>query len=106
MDLDEKAFNGNLVVSIDDVVALKKVGLSAVKHAALSWALDAEGAGGTGLEITVVRHHLVSESLRTTLDGTPMDDSWEQTIVLKSIVRRDELFNRLVAIGGQRWQML
>jgi len=30
----------------------------------------------------------------------------EETLELTSIVRRDELFNRLIALGSQRWQML
>lgn len=98
IEADPQAFNGNLVVPIDDVVALKKVGMSTVKSTALSWALDSEGAGGTGLEVTVKR--------RMAQPDTPLDHNWEQTIPLKSIVRRDELFNRLIAMGEQRWQML
>jgi autonomous glycyl radical cofactor GrcA len=81
------------VVPIDDIVALKKLGLSTVKRTALNWALDSEGAGGTGLEVKVIRR--------------PTDlDQVEETLELTSIVRRDELFNRLIALGYQRWQML
>jgi hypothetical protein len=80
-------------VPINDIVALKKVGMSAVKRTALNWALDSEGAGGTGMEITVVRRPSELESL-------------EEKLELSSIVRRDELFNRLIALGNQRWQMM
>jgi hypothetical protein len=84
---------GHLVVPIDDIIALKKVGLSTVKQTALSWALDSEGAGGTGLEVKIKRRPIDSEPV-------------EETLELTSIVRRDELFNRLIALGTQRWQML
>jgi hypothetical protein len=81
------------VVPIDDIVALKKVGMSTVKRTALNWALDSEGAGGTGLEVKVIRRPTDLEQI-------------EETLELTSIVRRDELFNRLIALGSQRWQML
>ena len=84
---------GHLVVPVNDIVALKKVGMSTVKRTALSWALDSEGAGGTGMEVKVIR--------RPT-GIAPVED----TLELTSIVRRDELFNRLIALGDQRWQML
>lgn len=84
---------GHLVVPIDDIVALKKVGMSTVKGTALNWALDSEGAGGTGLEVKVIRRPSELEQV-------------EETLELTSIVRRDELFNRLIALGSQRWQML
>jgi hypothetical protein len=86
LDPNEEPSSGHLIVPIDDIIGLKKVGLSTIKRTALSWALDSEGAGGTGLEVT-----------RRAAGGG------EETVVLTSIVRRDELFNRLVALGTQRW---
>lgn len=84
------------------MVGLKKLGLGAVKHAALSWALDSDRAGGTGLEVVVSRKH-VHDSSGGATDGISGED---EKIVLTSIVRRDELFNRLVALGDQRWELL
>jgi hypothetical protein len=84
---------GHLVVPINDVIDVKKVGMSTVKRTALNWALDSEGAGGTGMEVKVIRRP-AGAGVR------------EETLELTSIVRRDELFNRLIALGDQRWQML
>jgi hypothetical protein len=94
--------SGHLVIPIRDVVGLKKLGLGTVKHAALSWALDTDRAGGTGLEVTVSRKHVHAQQ-----GGTEDTISAEEEkIVLSSIVRRDELFNRLVALGDQRWELI
>lgn len=84
------------------MIGLKKLGLGTVKHAALSWALDTDRAGGTGLEVTVSRTH-VHDSEGGAVGGISGE---EEKIVLSSIVRRDELFNRLVALGDQRWELL
>ena len=94
--------SGHLVIPISDVIGLKKLGLGTVKHAALSWALDTDRAGGTGLEITVFRKH-VHDSEEGEVKGISGED---EKIVLASIVRRDELFNRVVALGDQRWELL
>jgi len=93
IDASNDPSTGHLVIPIDDIIALKKLGLSTVKRTALSWALDSEGAGGTGLEVKVIRRPTELEQVHETLE-------------LTSIVRRDELFNRLIALGNQQWQML
>ena len=94
--------SGHLVIPIGDLVGLKKLGLGTVKHAALSWALDSDRAGGTGLEVTVSRKH-VHDAEGGNTAGISGE---EEKIVLSSVVRRDELFNRLVALGDQRWELL
>ncbi|WVR09709.1 hypothetical protein IAU60_006785 [Kwoniella sp. DSM 27419] len=82
-----------LTVSIDDVVALKKQGMDWPRRALTSFALNTSGAGGTGLEIRIRRTHIPG-----------VED--EETIKLRSIVRRDELFSRLLSLGQQRWELL
>lgn len=98
VDPRRDATSGHLVIPISDVVGLKKLGLGAVKSAALSWALDSDRAGGTGLEVEVVRRHVEPDM------GVETDT--REKIVLTSIVRRDELFNRLIALGDQRWELM
>ncbi|ORY28959.1 hypothetical protein BCR39DRAFT_533329 [Naematelia encephala] len=94
---------GHLVVSVNDIVGLKKVGMGIPGRLAVGWALDAEGAGGTGMEIEVVRRN-DSEAIHNA-QGPTVAQGKQDTIVLKSIVRRNELFDRLLAIGDQRWEM-
>lgn len=104
VDPRRDAHNGHLVISINDVIGLRKVGLSTVKRTALSWALDSDRAGGTGLEVTVLRRHLLDP--KDNADDRALEADQEEKIVLTSIVRRDELFNRLIALGDQRWEMV
>lgn len=66
-----------------------------------SWALDAEGAGGTGLEIEIVRRG--GEGDRGEEEG---EVGRTEMIKLRGIVRRNELFNRLVSLGEQQWETL
>ena len=91
---ESEASSGHLVISINDIISLKKEGMSFVGRLLTSWALDAEGAGGTGLETGIIRRHgaLLSD---VGAQGT------EETIKLRSVVRRDELFGRLLALGEQ-----
>ena len=99
---------GHLVVQINDIVGLTKKGKSLPVRTALGWALDAEGAGGTGLEIKVVRRDM-DEAVRPDPNEAGKEETpahgKEQVIKLESIVRRNELFDRLIAIGDQRWEM-
>lgn len=92
-------------MSINDIVSLKKEGSSWPTRIVTSWALDADGAGGTGLEIKVVRrdaHEAVEEE-----DGVPtVAQGKEDTIKFTGIVRRNELFDRLISAGEQRWEVL
>ncbi|WWC86556.1 uncharacterized protein L201_001433 [Kwoniella dendrophila CBS 6074] len=106
-DPDSEPKKGDLTISINDVVSLKKKGMSWPRRAITSWALDTEGAGGTGLEIKVARRGkqpIVDDGTAST--GLSLLNGWEETIELKSIVRRDELFSRLLSIGEQRWELL
>ena len=103
------------MVPINDITGLKKVGLGLPARVAVGWALNAEGPGGTGLEIKVVRRNQEeavrahrnepgSEGLKQVSEPTVAQGK-EDTIKLSGIVRRNELFDRLVAIGDQRWEM-
>ncbi|WRT66641.1 uncharacterized protein IL334_003600 [Kwoniella shivajii] len=110
VDPDEDSKKGNLTVSINDVVALKKEGMSWPRRAITSWALDTQGAGGTGLEIKIVRRGMpqIQNANEESEDGLLQKNTEgkEEVIKLKSIVRRDELFSRLLSIGEQRWELL
>lgn len=87
----------HLVISANDIMAIRKTGLSLPSSTALGWALDTTGAGGTGMEIDVVRRKI--KDWQT--------EGWEKdTLKFSSIVRRDELFDRLVAVGDQRWSVV
>ena len=103
------------MVPINDITGLKKVGLGLPARVAVGWALNAEGPGGTGLEIKVVRRNQEEavrahrnepgpEGLKQVSEPTVAQGK-EDTIKLSGIVRRNELFDRLVAIGDQRWEM-
>ena len=69
--------------------------------------------GGTGLELKVRRKKTVevevvasdAASVGTTETVTRQEEEIE-TFKFGAIVRRDELFNRLVALGDQRWEVL
>ena len=100
LDLEEEPSKGNLTISINDVVAIKKQGMAWFGRILTSWALDAEGAGGTGLEITIVRRGARQGGRDSVTEGQ------EETLTLKSIVRRNELFGRLISLGEQRWEVL
>jgi hypothetical protein len=106
---------GHLVISINDLVSLKKEGMSWPGRIATSWALDAEGAGGTGLELKIVRKdlpthqtdigHKNKEQVGVEEREEVLFDGKEELVKFKGIVRRNELFNRLIAVGEQRWEM-
>jgi hypothetical protein len=92
-------------VSINDIVGIKKEGKSWPGRLLTSFALDVEGGGGTGLELKVSRRlpsagHTGLEQLEQGLEEKV------ETISLTGIVRRDELFDRLIAAGDQRWEMV
>ena len=82
----------NLEISVDEVVGLKKIGSGLPARVLGHVVLGADGAGSTGLEITLARRDLPG--------------SGEEVVKLRSIVRRDELFDRLLAIGNQKWDLL
>ena len=115
--------NENLIIPVNCIVGLRKTGLTFPVRVAVGWALDAEGAGGTGLDITFVRpvQALAVGDLVDGLDASGMDldltggegeehthkvaQGKEETIKLSGIVRRDELYRRLIAVGDQRWEV-
>ncbi|KAI9883449.1 MAG: hypothetical protein M1823_004783 [Watsoniomyces obsoletus] len=80
----EKAVNGPVVfeVLIQDIKELKKIGgLGWKSKLVVGWALDRELA-----------------------DGLEVVDRLGKEYQLTAIPLRDELFNRLIAIGGQKWE--
>ena len=66
-----------------------------------SWALDTDGAGGTGLELLIVRRDVVADDG----ESSSLIEGKVEVIKLKGIVRRNELFNRLLSLGEQRWEV-
>ncbi|KAK4687961.1 hypothetical protein P7C73_g2149, partial [Tremellales sp. Uapishka_1] len=100
---DETPDEGHLTISVNDIIAIKKEGMNWPGRILTSWALDADGAGGTGLEIQIIRRDLAGTSA---IDAnTDAQGGRAETIRLKAIVRRNELFDRLLALGDQRWEM-
>lgn len=87
----------NLIASIEDIVGIKKEGMGWPGRIASSVLLGTTEAGGTGMEIRLVRR---DGALAT---GFLPD---VETVRFKGLVRRNELFDRLVAMGDQRWEML
>lgn len=69
-----------------------------------SWALNADGAGGTGLEITIVRRGAHPTGSDEGDEG--MRQGEVEKIKLTGIVRRNELFNRLLSLGEQQWETM
>jgi len=101
---------GHLVIPINNITGLKKVGLSLPARLAVGWALDAEGAGGVGLDITIVRRNQEEAVEAHRHDQEQKTDPTvaigkEDTIRLSGIIRRNELFDRLIALGDQRWEI-
>lgn len=116
IQLDEEEFNrdkadGHLTISINDITALcKRNNLGLVGRMATSALLAVKGAAGTGLDITFVRRGVPEATFIGVGDG-PRDllkavEGREETVSFEGVVRRNELFDRLVAIGEQRWEML
>jgi hypothetical protein len=108
IDPSDTPTDGHLVVSANNLVGLKKTGLGLAARTAVGWALDAEGAGGTGLEVKVVRRNeeQAVHGRPTNVPGEPtVAEGKEETLKLSGIARRNELFDRLIALGEQRWEM-
>ena len=74
----------SIAISMADVTELKKMGgLGWKGRMAAGWMLDSKGSVGNGLDVSWGQ-------------GGPFDT---QKVKFSGIVRRDELFNRLAAIG-------
>ncbi|KAK4956294.1 profilin, required for normal timing of actin polymerization in response to thermal stress [Elasticomyces elasticus] len=81
-DRDETELHPVWSIAIADVKELKKVGgLGWKAKLVVGWALDREVA-----------------------DGLEIVDKQGNTWTVTAMVLRDELFNRLIAIGGQKWE--
>jgi len=98
--------SGHLSISINDIVGIKKEGLNWPARIFTSLALDAEGAGGTGIALRVIRRDGSAGSEASHLVAGEKEVTREETINMTGIVRRDELFDRLIALGDQRWEVL
>lgn len=79
-------------------MGIKKEGMGWTGRIASSILLGTTEAGGTGMEVKVVRR---DEALAT---GRLLPEV--ETIKFKGVVRRNELFDRLLAMGDQRWELL
>ena len=120
LESESQPSKGDLTISANDIVSLKKTGMGLAGRTLTSWALDAAGAGGTVLEIRITRRDINTDSGSIhekehsgPIHGQEMDNEEDvmvggkqQTIKLRGIVRRNELFQRLSSIGEQRWEML
>lgn len=95
LDHTSGAKRGNLVISINDIVELRKRNISFAGRLFFRVAGGLEDAGSTGLEIKIRRRHTVKGVERT-----------QQIVKLGAIPRRDELFTRLISLGSQRWENL
>ncbi|KAK3648017.1 profilin, required for normal timing of actin polymerization in response to thermal stress [Elasticomyces elasticus] len=81
-DRDETELHPVWSIAIADIKELKKVGgLGWKAKLVVGWALDREVA-----------------------DGLEIVDKQGNTWTVTAMVLRDELFNRLIAIGGQKWE--
>ncbi|KAK5680587.1 profilin, required for normal timing of actin polymerization in response to thermal stress [Elasticomyces elasticus] len=81
-DRDEAELHPVWSIAIADIKELKKVGgLGWKAKLVVGWALDREVA-----------------------DGLEIVDKQGNTWTVTAMVLRDELFNRLIAIGGQKWE--
>ncbi|WWC68276.1 uncharacterized protein I206_102199 [Kwoniella pini CBS 10737] len=103
IDASSEPKKGDLTISVNDIVSIKKEGMNWPRRALTSWILDTQGAGGTGMEIKIARRGRPSVPEGDEAVRIP---ALEETIKLKSIVRRDELFSRLLSIGEQKWELL
>lgn len=95
-----------LVISINDITMVRKYGMMGWQGKLLvHWATGYDEAGGMGLEIRVRSKAEGGEA-----DVVPPDErvAEKEEIIYRfsAIVRRDELFNRLVSLGDQRWEMM
>lgn len=101
---------GKLVISINDLVEIRKHGIGWQSRMFMNWAIGLQGVGGTGLELKVRRKKTVEVELDGAADDaasvvTRQEEELE-SFKFGAIVRRDELFNRLIALGDQRWEVL
>lgn len=90
----------HLVISINQIVGLRKQGMSLPARAIIGWALDTAGAGQTGLQVTIVRRDQFEAA-----SGPGVAQGKEEVLTFSGIIRRDELFDRLLAVGNQQWEM-
>ncbi|KAK5129711.1 hypothetical protein LTR08_002955 [Meristemomyces frigidus] len=82
LDVEETDLHPVWTVPVADILELKKVGgLGWKAKLVVGWALDREVA-----------------------DGVEIVDVKGETWTLTAMVLRDEMFNRLVAMGGQKWE--
>ena len=79
-----EGLGAEFTVGIADIVALRKM-------------------GGFGWKGKLVVGWATGKSV---LDGLEIVDRWGERKVITAVKGRDELFNRLIAMGGQKWECL
>lgn len=87
---------------VGSIVGLRKNGLGGWQGRMLvdlATASALQGVGGAGLEIVVSRQRKGGKAK----DG---EEGEEVAYAFGGIARRDELFDRLIALGDQRWECL
>lgn len=89
---------------VGSIVGLRKNGLGGWQGrmlADLATASALQGVGGAGLEIVVHRRRASAKA------GDETSAAGEEVAyAFGGIARRDELFDRLIAMGDQRWECL
>lgn len=99
------------VWDVDDILELRKEIVS-VPRMAFGW-LGGASVDSLGLDVRFIKN--AAALALDTVDTKPGVDAKivtdtsadnDETIELRSVERRDALFNRLIALGDQRWELL
>lgn len=115
--------NPDKIWCIDDLVEMKKVSkVDGWTHLRRSMLICQDGLGVSRLALAAMSGaEIASLGLTLRFAKTPSDVKLEtlseeeqmriaqeadETVELKGVDAREELFNRLIAMGGQRWEML
>ncbi|CED82988.1 Protein of unknown function DUF3292 [Phaffia rhodozyma] len=96
-----------LTISANDLTAIRRFGMGGWQGRMLvGWVVGIQGVGGAGLELTI-RRSASSESGVEGHDHSEVGRKIEEEVTYKfGVVRRDELFNRLISLGNQRWEIM
>lgn len=113
LERDAESKKGQLTISINDILEIRKHGMGWQSRMLVSWTIGLQGVGGTGLELKVRRRKTVKDK---ELEGDEIDSQSvgdgkslvQEADVFKfgAIPRRDALFDRLLSLGSQRWEVL
>jgi hypothetical protein len=89
--------------AIDDIVEIKKGGVS-MPRAVLGWASGADIESQTLIVRLKNEFEKQVSEIAEDVKGMQVQDG--DIYELNQVVRREQLFNRLIAMGNQRWESL